>query len=234
VFSIGHIQNKCKLKVVEKVSQGLLLQAIPYLGSGRILKVFTRKEGLISLFTKTRKLGSLGSPFCIGEWVYQDGSKDLYKLKDASLVDPLLDLRTSFEAISSAGLIAQEILKSQLPSPTSPLLYELLIKYFKKLSQFTNPEILPLSFRCKLLLYEGLLSLKNTCAHCANPALCLFRGESFCPDHAPITAAIFTPLEWEQLLLLTWAPQFSLLQALEIKPPLIKKMKLILDALLQN
>lgn len=214
----------------EAKSQGLLLQAIPYLGTGRILKVFSREAGLISLFTKKKTLGSLASPFCIGEWIYRKRpGGDLYTLQDASLIDPLLGLRHSFHCLSAAGLMAQDILKSQLPIETSPALYDLLCSYFKQLHSFLHPEILSTSFRLKLLLHEGLLSLTKHCSHCPHAALHLSEGESFCSFHAPLPSIEFTQIEWEQLHLLAFASKFSLLHEIQIQPLLIEKSSILLN-----
>jgi DNA repair protein RecO (recombination protein O) len=208
---------------MEEKTEGLLLQTVPYLGQSRILKIFSKKEGLITLFTKKKNLNALGSPFCIGEWAYKKGKGDMDLLQDGSLIDPLLDLRKSFAALSAAGSMAQDILTSQLPAQEALALYELLRSYFKKLPQFIHPEILAISFRLKLLLLEGLLSLKNHCAHCRAPANHLCKGESFCASHAPFPSISFTFAEWQQLHCLAFAQKFSLLQELKMEPSFIKK-----------
>lgn len=215
----------------EEKNLGLLLQAIPYLGTGRILKVFTREAGLISLFTKKKNLGSLASPFCTGEWVYKKGLGEIYTLKEASLIDPLLDLRKSFNSISAAGLMAQDILKSQLPEQPAESLYDLLYTYLKKLSEFTHPEVLAMSFRLKLLLHEGLLSLKTQCSQCLERALHLSKGESFCINHSLFTGLTFTQTEWDQLYQLAFASKFSLLNEQKIKHSLIEKISSLSNTL---
>lgn len=218
----------------ETKSEGLLLQTIPYLGTGRILKIFTRESGLISLFTKKKNLGSLGSPFCIGEWIYKKGSTDLHPLKDASLIHPLLELRTSFHLLSTAGSIAQDILKSQLPITSPHHLYELLISYFKKLPQFKHPEILLISFRLKLLIHEGLLSLNAQCTRCPENAQHLLHGESFCIHHALGRGIEFSQTAWQQLHLLAFASKFSSLEHLSIESSLIEKSSLLLDSIIHR
>jgi len=214
--------------MTKEKSEGLLLQSIPYLGKSYILKVFTQQMGLISLFTKRKIPGSLTTTFCIGEWVYQKKLGDMYTLYDASLIDPLLDLRQSFACLSSAGRIAQDVLQSQLPHQGIHPLYELLCSYFKKIPQFSHPEILSVSFRLKLLIYEGLLSLKKQCSHCTNEACYLSGGESFCLSHAPLAGIAFTAEEWNQLHLLAFTLRFSILQELEMKASLLEKSSLIL------
>ena len=208
---------------MEEKQQGLLLHSIPYLNNSHILKIFTQEEGLISIFTKKKDHRALASPFCIAEWVYKKRQSDMYTLLDGSLLDPLLDLRQSFASLSAAGSMAQDILKSQLPSQASPQLYALLCSYFKKIPQFKTPEILAISFRLKLLLHEGLLSLKPDCSLCSRPASILAQGESFCPSHAPSPNLHFTPEEWAQLHALTFASNFSSIHPLELNPSLAQK-----------
>lgn len=199
---------------------GILLQAIPYLGRQKILKVFTPGEGLLSLMAKSAKPSwtALTSPFCIAEWVYRKGQKEIHALQDGSLLDSLLELRQNYEALTAAGAIAQDLLKTQLPGKQAPALYELLTAYLKKLAQFPKPAHLAASFRLKLLLHEGLLSLNDTCASCAAPALHLHEGQSYCHFHAPFPGVTFTPEEWESLHLLAYSRKFSSLEQLPSPP----------------
>ena len=95
-------------------SHGILLQAIPYLGKGRIFKILTEEDGLITLIAKKPSL-ALISPFCIAEWVYQKRQRDIFTLTEYSLLDALLGLRQSYEALSTAGSMAQDLLQTQLP-----------------------------------------------------------------------------------------------------------------------
>lgn len=131
---------------------GLLLQAIPYLGKKKILKIFTPEHGLVSLFTQSTTL----SPFCLAEWVYLNKQKDIQTLRDFTLIDPLLYLRETYSILTAAGSIASDLLRTQLPNKKAPELFDLTLYYLKNLP--LNPELIAASFRLKLLLHEGLLS----------------------------------------------------------------------------
>ncbi|PIS02012.1 MAG: hypothetical protein COT85_07675 [Chlamydiae bacterium CG10_big_fil_rev_8_21_14_0_10_42_34] len=163
---------------------GLLLQSISYLGQKKILKVLTPDHGLISLFTKSTKL----TPFCLAEWVYRETGKEMHTLQDSTLLDPLLNLRQDYQTLTFAGAMAQDLLRTQMPNKKAP--YALASAYFKKLP--LNPQILAASFRLKLLLHEGLLSLE------------------------PSTS--FSPLEWEQLSTLAFGSHFSQIQKQTLAP----------------
>jgi DNA repair protein RecO len=140
---------------MEEKTEGILLQSIPYLGSKKILKVLTPDLGLISLICKMK---NQPAPFCIAEWVLRKNQKDLYPVIDFSLIDPLLHLRSDFTTLLTAGILASDLLKTQLPGKKAP--FALACTYFKKLS--LSPNTLLASFRLKLLLYEGLLSSEET------------------------------------------------------------------------
>lgn len=213
-------------------TEGILLQAIPYLGKQRILKVLTPEEGLLTLMLKAsfKQAPALSSPFCIAEWVYRKGQKEIYPLVDGSVVDPLLDLRKNYDTLRAAGTIAQDLLHSQLPSKQAHHLYPLVCAYFRKIPTFSQPALLVASFRLKLLLQEGLLSLQKECAHCESPAFHLYEGESFCLSHAAFPGFVFTEEEWHQLHELAFARQFSLLQAVP-KAPYEKIEQLFLERL---
>lgn len=204
--------------MTEEKSPGVLLQAIPYLGRKRILKVFTPEGGLITLMAKASLSSAFSAPFCIAEWVYRKGSREIHSLQEASLIDSLLDLKKDFATLSAAGSMAQDLLRSQLPGKKGNALYTLLCACLSKLPAFANPQILAASFRLKLLLHEGLLSLSPDCSVCGSPASRLQQGESFCPAHAPHTEFSFSPSDWETLLHLAYSRQFSQLQNLSSAP----------------
>ncbi len=165
-------------------TQGLLLQSIPYLGQKKILKILSHEQGLISLFATKTNL----TPFCLAEWVYRKSTREIHTLQDATLLDPLLELKTDYQLLSLAGSIAQDLLKTQFPGKKGPL--ALAYAYLKRLP--SNPAILAASFKLKLLLHEGLLSEE--------------------PDPT------FTPDEWSQVETLAFSRQFSPIQALTKAP----------------
>jgi recombinational DNA repair protein (RecF pathway) len=165
-------------------TSALLLQSIPYLGQKKILKLLSAEHGLISLFANSTKL----SPFCLVEVLYFKTDKQIYSLKDSTLLDPLLHLRENYETLIAAGSIVQDLLRTQLPGKKAP--FDLAFAYLKKLS--LNPQVLAASFKLKLLLHEGLLSYEPHIS--------------------------FTPTEWEQVSILAFARSFAEIQAQQTAP----------------
>lgn len=167
-------------------SVGLLLQSTPYLGQKKILKVFTKDQGLLTFFSAKTKL----APFCLAEWIFRDTDKELLLLKEANLLDPLLDLKDQYETLIAAGRIAKDLLSTQMPHKKSEDLFKLAYLYLKKLP--TNPEALLTSFKLKLLSFEGLF-----------------------PHDMPPQ---FTPLEWAQIELLAFSRSLKELQKVKDIP----------------
>ncbi|MCK4934174.1 MAG: DNA repair protein RecO, partial [Simkaniaceae bacterium] len=76
--------------IIEK-TQGITLQSIPYKEKQRIISVFTKDEGIISLIIKglsEKKISflSLTTPFCLADIIYKKGRSDIYFLKDVSII----------------------------------------------------------------------------------------------------------------------------------------------------
>jgi len=213
----------------EEKTEGLLLQTIPYLGKQKILKIFTPNNGLISLMAKQGIPPSLTTPFLVAEWVYEKGKKELYSLKDTSLLNDLSSLRQDYSILSAAGQIAQDLLSSQFPERKAPLLYALTLSYFQKLTFFSHLETCVASFRLKRLLHEGVLSLQDECINCGKKASRIQRGESVCKDHDQGQSIPFSHEEWAVLSQLVFARQFSALQDLSLTAALQKKIEFMIQ-----
>lgn len=211
----------------EKKTEGLLLQAIPYLGDCKILKVLTASDGLVSLMAKKKSLHSLTNPFLIAEWVYAKGKGEIHALKDASLCHDFSHLRANYSMISAAGILAQDLLKSQHPEKNGKGPYALAVSFFQKLPESLSYSAMIASFRLKLLLHDGLLGLENQCAHCTEAPLFLSGGESLCKNHAGAYSIPFSKDEWEKLCHLAFARQFTLLQKTTLEKQLEGKIEQI-------
>ena len=189
----------------KKQTEGITLRSIEYKERQRILTLFTKECGLVSLIIKGLSpkkplLLTLSTPFCIADFHYLKGRSDLHHFQDATLTDPLTSLRTSFSHLTAAGEMASAILSSQLPEKKSPSLYLLLKAYFLHLHAFPEPPLLSVSFQLKLLLHEGLLSLTRP-------------------------PSLFSTHEWKTLLPLAVAKHFSVIPTTPLPTNLIEKLK---------
>lgn len=218
-------------------TQGVTLQSIPFEEKARIITVFTKENGLISLIIKgisqkKPSLITLCNPFCLADFIYLKGRSDIFFLKDATILNEHLFLRKNLEYISSAYSMAKAILDSQLPHKPSPDLFLLFLKYLEKIPSFASQENLVCSFLLKLLNHEGLIHLKKTCNICEKEASLLYKGESLCPDHQIEHVQNFNLQEFKTLLDLAFTKNFSDLEKIEQHPGLKEKTLMVFQELM--
>jgi DNA repair protein RecO (recombination protein O) len=183
----------------------LILKATPYEEDGKILKVFTKEAGVISVIVKKLKRKetfwqTVTSPLARGEFHLTRRQSDLYTMNEASLIDAHFEIRNDLNKLDAACSILRAILFSQFPEKASPELYHLTTLYLKKLKTFNSPSILSLSFQMKLLNYEGLFP--ETKEECLSP---------------------LSSDEWLILECLCHAKTFDLLESLTISSDLERK-----------
>lgn len=146
----------------EEKTVGLLLQAIPYLGNKKILKVLT-PDGLQTFISGNKHLGLITTPFVWAEWVFQvKDKKDLHALIDGSLLDDLEGVKENYQGLITAGQMAKDLLRTQLPGKTAVEVLTLTLACFRKLYLFSHPRVLLAAFRLKLLHCEGLIDEGET------------------------------------------------------------------------
>jgi DNA repair protein RecO (recombination protein O) len=208
--------------------EGIVLRSQDYKEAHRIITLFT-PEGLLSLIVrgisrKNTRLLSLTTPFCHGEYHFRRGRSELFSFRDGTVLDDHFDLRGSLASLQTAGALASAILSSQLAGKPAPALFLLYKAYHKQAALFKNPGALLASFYLKLLKHEGLISLSSQCAQCESlQPLLLHEGESLCSHHQALGGFHFSSLEWDFLLALDSASQFSALSNLLIPPTLPTK-----------
>ena len=123
---------------MEEKVEAIVLKSIPFQEKNRILTIFSKEEGLLSLIVKkisSPHLLALTTPFCVGEFLYKKGRGDLFSFRDGTIYDSLSFLRNNFESLQAASSMARAILKFPFP----PKLHLSPLSAFYFLSQ-TNAE----------------------------------------------------------------------------------------------
>lgn len=192
----------------DATEEGLVLRSLDYRDHQKIITLFTKTRGVISLIVKgisqkKSHLLSLTSPFTHGEYCFSIGRSDLYQFKEGHPLTTHLALRSNLKHLQAASAMIHALLASQLPGKPAPKLYALTLTYLGKLSQSKDTASLTSSFLLKLLKHEGHLALSPHCVHCQRPATHLCHGEPHCPAHLPGKGYPFTKGEWEALMVLT-------------------------------
>lgn len=193
----------------EEKHEGLVLRNTEFRDRQKILTLFTKKTGIISLIIKgisqkRSSLVTLASPLTCGEYLLRISRSSLYTFQDGTLIKTHSKLRENLDHIEAAALLVRALLKSQLPEKPAPNLYALTLTYLKFLPSIENPSTFSSSFLLKLLKHEGILSL----------------------DH-PHTD--FSSNQWQAVRILTELKTFQELQKTPTSPKLLEKVKTLFN-----
>ena len=201
--------------------EGIVLKATDYQESSRIVSLFTKSSGIISLIVKRlckkkTTLINLTSPLCRAEFIYRKSKSSLYLFLDGSILDLHLPLRKSYLYLTTASKLLKMISISQLPEKPAPHLYHLLSLSLKNMPLFSDPLALYSAFQLKLLKHEGLLSIDTMCNRCKKkPPKYLSQGEGLCAQCGQAGGISFTEEEWQIVYQLLSARSFKALTALK-------------------
>jgi len=186
-------------------TEGIIIHALDFRDHDKILTVFSPDHGLIKLFLKgiliRRHSRPVTAPLTRSEFVCKKRTGDLLLCREMSTLDQQLILRRDLKTLEAACELLQLVKRTQFPDKPAPDLYRLMIQYLRFIPSLSIPDVLTTSFRLKLLRHEGLFGISTTCHHCGT-ALADFlvaRGESFCRQHAPSQALLFSKKEGELL-----------------------------------
>lgn len=167
--------------------EGIILKAMDYQESKRILTVFT-SSGLLSFIvyvSKKQGTMALTQPLTHALFTFKKSNQELLKLQEISLLNAQVLIRNDFDKIQSAGVILQSLLKTQLPHKPSNLLYQLVKAYLKQLQTTQNTNALTLSFLLKVLRHEGLYAIDTQNSFTKEEEI-LLKGLAFSKDFALI------------------------------------------------
>lgn len=139
-------------------SKAIVLRSLFLKDQQKILTLFSEQFGVISLALqkRTKQAQCLSEPFCEGEFCFWQGSSDLKKYHDGSILDLHLGLRSQLSYLKSASAMAKAIYLSQMPEKASLPIYALFSAFLKQIPKFSNQETLLTCYYLKILRHEGL------------------------------------------------------------------------------
>ncbi len=160
------------------IVSGIVLSSLPYREKDRLIYIFSVELGKITAILKgvsapKAKLKFAGQPFCFAKFELT-GSKDMYIVKGAELVDTFFDLTTDYDnylLASSMLEVCSVILK---PNIISESMFLCLIK--------TLQNIVYNSISCKLAISKFYLSILKLIGYALNFNECDNCGMKFVGD----------------------------------------------------
>lgn len=151
-------------------TQGIILSGIKYKESSKILKVYTRDLGKISVMAqgalkpKSQNLSST-EIFTISDFNLKKGRSFFY-IESCDLVHSNYSIRQDMDKMIIGFYILELIDKSLPEEEENIIIYELLIKTLIILNTFNNPILISLGFGLKLATFLGYRPVLTGCAIC--------------------------------------------------------------------
>ncbi len=156
------------------MAESVVLRSLRYGEADRILHVYTRDHGRLSVLAKglrrtTSRLGGRLEPLARVELVLHRGRGDLWTVQGAQTVHPHARLRTDGRAIDVAARACEAIAKLFADGEPHPGAYHLLSNELALLDADPaahGTRANALAFRVKLLLAAGFAPQLSACANC--------------------------------------------------------------------
>ena len=144
-------------------AEGIVLKETPLGENGKLLVVFTKEHGRISVAAKGVKkpsssLVQLSQLFAYSQLELYKGNSTLYTLTGGNLIEPFYGLADDFDRISAAGKMAIALLKviqEDLPDEETLRLF-LNSLYFISTGK-REPNFVKNVFMLKMMQYQGIL-----------------------------------------------------------------------------
>ena len=144
---------------------GIVIKKTDYKASNRLIQVFTKESGLITLGVrgingKKTKLLALTSPLSAASFQIKT-IRDNYYLADGTPFAHFEPARKNLKSLKIACEILKALEVTQMPENPAPLLFDLTLFCLNKLGPDQDANPLLALFLLKLLKHEGLLPLQG-------------------------------------------------------------------------
>lgn len=151
--------------------EGIILKETPYSNTSKIISLYTREYGLISVLCKGAK--RLNSPLRANTIKYTYGyfhimykEDKLSTLTDVDIINNLTNIKTDIVNVSYLGYMSE--LTMQVLKQTSDDLFDIFINAVLKLNENMDPLVITNILEIKYLPYLGIGLNLEGCCKCGN------------------------------------------------------------------
>ena len=151
--------------------EGIVISETNYSESSKILKIFTKDLGIISVMSKgsrnlKSKLRGISNKLSYANFYIYYKKDGISTLKDGDVIDTLRNIVFDIENISYVSYII-DLVSQVYKHSNSNEIYDLLISVIRKINDGFNPGILTNILELKLLKYLGISPNIESCS-CGN------------------------------------------------------------------
>ncbi len=173
-----------------KEVEGFVLNESNYGETSKILNIFTKELGTISLLSKGCKkiksdLKAVSQKFTYAKFQINYKKDKLSILINGDIIDPLFNIKTNIEKISYLNYIS-ELVSQVVKQSTYKGIYNLFLAAILKINEQYDPIVITNILELKLLDYLGVSPVFDGCIVCGNEkviTLSSYKGGYVCKNH---------------------------------------------------
>ena len=156
---------------VEKV-EGIIIREVNYSESSKILSIFTKEYGIISVISKgcrniRSKLRGVSSRFVYGNFYIHYKENGISTLREAEVIQSFSKILFDIYKISYASYWL-ELVEQVFKYNADLEIYSLLIECLKKINEGFSEKVLTSILELKLLPFLGIQPVIDQCSICGN------------------------------------------------------------------
>lgn len=152
--------------------EGIVLKAIPYGESNKIVTLFTQEAGKVSVMARGAKkpasrLAALTQPFLVGHFMVYASGKGMGQLQQGEMIDGMRHLRNDLEATAYASLITELVDRLVENNDVRHRnVYPLLYQALHAIDEGFDPEVISLFVEWQMLPIAGIYPTVQGCSNC--------------------------------------------------------------------
>lgn len=152
--------------------EGIVIGETNYSESSKILKVFTKEFGIISIMSKgcrniKSKLRGVSNKLSYANFMIKYKKDGISTLIDADIIDTLRNIVMDIERISYLSYLL-DLTDQVYRHSKSDKIYPILISIINKINDEYDPEVLTIIYELKLLEFLGISPNIDSCSICGN------------------------------------------------------------------
>lgn len=153
-------------------TEGIIIGETNYSESSKILKVYTKDYGLISIMSKgcrniKNKLRGVSNKLVYANFQFYYKKNGISTLISADVIDTLRNILIDIDRISYVSYLL-DLTEQVYKHSNSEELYPLLISTIKKINEELDSEVLTYIYELKVLEYLGIQPNFNSCSNCGS------------------------------------------------------------------
>lgn len=155
-------------------TEGIVLRAIDYGETNKIVTLLTPRYGKIAVLAKgankpQSRLASVSQPFTLGQWLLYGGHAGMASVSQADLMESFRGIREDLHRSAYAACMAELTDRVVGEREPYPGVFQFLLHMFHGLQEGKEPTVLLQIFEMKMLFAAGIQPDLRHCAHCGQP-----------------------------------------------------------------